>query len=53
MRSGWGNFIAVQSVEGEFARLLAAGLVMSIFVVVVNRVFWRRLYSLAESRYSL
>jgi NitT/TauT family transport system permease protein len=50
---GLGNYIAVQSIEGKFAFLLAAGLVMSIFVVAANRVFWRRLYSLAESRYSL
>jgi NitT/TauT family transport system permease protein len=50
---GLGNYIAVQSIDGKFAFLLAAGLVMSIFVVVVNRVFWRRLYRLAESRYSL
>jgi NitT/TauT family transport system permease protein len=50
---GLGNYIAVQSIEGKFGFLLAAGLVMSIFVVVVNRLFWRRLYRLAESRYSL
>jgi NitT/TauT family transport system permease protein len=50
---GLGNYIAVQSIDGKFAFLLGAGLVMSIFVVVVNRVFWRRLYRLAESRYSL
>jgi NitT/TauT family transport system permease protein len=50
---GLGNYIAVQSTQGTFAYLLAAGLVMSIFVVAVNRLFWRRLYRLAESRYSL
>ena len=50
---GLGNYIAVQSINGKFAFLLGAGLVMSIFVVVVNRVFWRRLYRLAESRYAL
>jgi NitT/TauT family transport system permease protein len=50
---GLGNYIAVQSIDGKFAFLLGAGLVMSIFVVVVNRVFWRRLYRLAESRYAL
>jgi NitT/TauT family transport system permease protein len=50
---GLGNYIAVKSTEGKFAFLLGAGVVMSIFVVAVNRVFWRRLYRLAESRYSL
>jgi NitT/TauT family transport system permease protein len=50
---GLGNYIAVKSTEGKFAFLLGAGVVMSIFVVTVNRLFWRRLYRLAESRYSL
>jgi NitT/TauT family transport system permease protein len=50
---GLGNYIAVKSAEGKFAFLLGAGVVMSLFVVTVNRVFWRRLYRLAESRYSL
>ena len=50
---GLGNYIAVQSDSGRFAYLIGAGLVMSIFVVAVNRVFWRRLYRLAENRYSL
>jgi ABC-type anion transport system duplicated permease subunit len=27
--------------------------VMAVYVVVVNRLFWRPLYGLAESRYSL
>ncbi len=50
---GLGNYIAIESTKGKFAFLLAAGLVMSIFVVAVNRLFWRRLYRLAESRYSM
>jgi NitT/TauT family transport system permease protein len=50
---GLGNFITGQSQSGDFALLIAGGLVMSIFVVVVNRLFWRRLYRLAESRYAL
>lgn len=50
---GLGNYIAAQSTEGKFAFLLGAGVVMSIFVVAVNRLFWRRLYRLAQSRYSL
>jgi NitT/TauT family transport system permease protein len=50
---GLGDYIADESTAGKFAFLLGAGLVMSIFVVAVNRLFWRRLYRLAESRYSL
>ena len=51
--SGLGNYIANASIQGRFALLLAGGIVMSAFVIVVNRLFWRRLYRLAESRYTL
>jgi NitT/TauT family transport system permease protein len=50
---GLGNYIASVSVQGKFALLLAGGIVMSAFVVIVNRLFWRRLYSLADSKYAL
>ncbi len=50
---GLGNYIAVASNEGKFAALIAGGVVMSIFVVVVNRLFWRRLYHMAERRFTL
>ncbi len=50
---GLGNYIATASVQGKFALLIAGGIVMSAFVVFVNRLFWRRLYHLAESRYTL
>jgi NitT/TauT family transport system permease protein len=38
---------------GNHARLICGILVMSFYVVVVNRLLWRRLYRLAETRYSL
>jgi NitT/TauT family transport system permease protein len=50
---GLGNYIAMASVQGRFDLLIAGGIVMSAFVVVVNRLFWRRLYALAESRFTL
>ena len=50
---GLGNYIAEASNQGKFAYLIAGGIVMSAFVIVVNRLFWRRLYRLAESRYTL
>jgi NitT/TauT family transport system permease protein len=50
---GLGNFIATSSNRGAFSSLVAGGIVMSAFVVVVNRLFWRRLYRVAESRFSL
>ncbi len=50
---GLGNYISTASIEGKFALLIGGGIVMSVFVVTVNRLFWRRLYRLAESRFSL
>lgn len=50
---GLGNYIATASVQGKFALLIAGGIVVSAFVVLVNRLFWRRLYSLAERRFTL
>ena len=38
---------------GAKRRMIGGGIVMSGFVVVVNRLFWRRLYRVAEGRYSL
>jgi len=50
---GLGNYIATASSQGRFALLIAGGIVMSAFVVIANRLFWRRLYRLAESRFTL
>ncbi len=38
---------------GSFPELLAATLLMAIFVVIINRLLWKRLYALAERRYTL
>jgi len=48
---GLGAYIVQNS--GNHARLLCGIAVMSVYVVVVNRLLWRRLYRLAETRYSL
>jgi NitT/TauT family transport system permease protein len=37
----------------HFAKVLAGVVVMSLFVVLVNRLFWRRLYRLAEANFTL
>jgi NitT/TauT family transport system permease protein len=50
---GLGNYIAVASDQGHFAELIAGGVVMSAFVVVANRLVWRRLYHVAERRFTL
>lgn len=53
---GLGNYIAEQTASaapGHFALLLLGIVVMCLFVVATNASFWRRLYALAERRYSL
>jgi NitT/TauT family transport system permease protein len=53
---GLGAYIANASnsaAPDHFAKVLAGVIVMSLFVVFVNRLLWRRLYQLAESHFSL
>jgi NitT/TauT family transport system permease protein len=51
--TGLGAYIAKATSAGDSPRILIGVLVMSLYVVAVNRLFWRRLYALAERRYSL
>ena len=51
--TGLGAYIAQSTKAGNFARTLVGVSVMSVYVVGLNRLFWRRLYRLAETRYSL
>jgi NitT/TauT family transport system permease protein len=50
---GLGATIAASAGSGHYALLLAATVTMAAIVVAVNRLFWRRLYRLAEQRYHL
>jgi len=50
---GLGSAISLAAEHGDFSALAAAVTVMSLLVVLVNRGLWRRLYRLAQSRYSL
>ena len=50
---GLGSMISQATAAGNFNLLCAAVVTMAAFVVMVNRFFWKWLYRLAESRYSL
>jgi NitT/TauT family transport system permease protein len=50
---GLGALIADAANNAEYARLAAGTIVMALVVVIVNRLFWRRLYYAAEQRYRL
>ena len=51
--TGLGAYITEATAHGDFAKVLTGIIVMSIYVVAINRLFWRRLYRLAETRFSL
>jgi NitT/TauT family transport system permease protein len=50
---GLGSTISIATAHGQFPLLAASVITMAFFVVLVNRFFWKRLYRLAEARYSL
>jgi NitT/TauT family transport system permease protein len=50
---GVGAYIAEATDKGDFPKIVLGVAMMSIFVAVFNRLFWRRLYAMAERRYSL
>jgi NitT/TauT family transport system permease protein len=50
---GLGSYIAHAATTGDFPKVLIGVAVMSVYVVGLNRLVWRRLYGLAETRYAL
>jgi NitT/TauT family transport system permease protein len=51
--TGLGAYIAEATTKGDWPRITLGVSIMSLYVVGINRVFWRRLYRLAETRYHL
>jgi NitT/TauT family transport system permease protein len=51
--TGLGASIAQAAAAGHFPDLLAGTVLMAAVVVLINRLVWRRLYGLAERRYTL
>ena len=50
---GLGDQIQAATTNGKFSILLLATIMISLMVVTMNRLVWRRLYRLAETRYKL
>jgi NitT/TauT family transport system permease protein len=51
--AGLGAWISVSAAKAQFPKLAAGIVTMSLLVVLFNRTVWRRLYRLAEERFSL
>jgi NitT/TauT family transport system permease protein len=50
---GIGAYIAAATAAGDFHRIVLGMAMMSLFVVAINRAFWRPLYRYAERKYRL
>ena len=50
---GLGAYIAQKTAAGDFHHIVLGIAVMSLFVVIVNRTFWRPLYHYAERKFRL
>ncbi|RXS98062.1 ABC transporter permease subunit [Silvibacterium dinghuense] len=51
--TGLGSQISLASNQGNFPTLLLATIIMALMVVTINRLVWRPLYRLAETKYRL
>jgi len=51
--TGLGEMISAATASGDFPLLLAATIAMIVAVVLINRLFWRKLYALAEERFRM
>ncbi|HTV98151.1 MAG TPA: ABC transporter permease subunit [Steroidobacteraceae bacterium] len=50
---GLGSYIADAAAAGNFHQIILGVAVMSLFVVAINRIFWRPLYYYAERKYRM
>jgi len=50
---GIGAYIAKATEAGDFPKIVLGVAVMSVFVILFNRLFWRQLFALAERRLRL
>jgi NitT/TauT family transport system permease protein len=51
--TGIGAYIADMTAKGDFPRIALGITVLSLYVLLINRLLWRRLYHLAEERLRL
>lgn len=51
--TGLGSYIAIWTEKGDYPRIALGIAVMSIYVLVLNRFFWQRLFTVSQTRYRL
>jgi NitT/TauT family transport system permease protein len=50
LASGLGAYITEESTRGDFPRLALGTTIMCLFVITINRIIWKPLYTLAQER---
>ena len=50
---GVGALIAEATATGNYTLLLGATLTLIVVVITINRLFWRRMYQVAEDKYRM
>ncbi|MDA8442970.1 MAG: ABC transporter permease subunit [Peptococcaceae bacterium] len=50
---GLGSYITLATSEGNWAKIIWGIVIMALFVVLTNRLVWRKLYAVAQEKYSL
>ncbi len=51
--TGLGDYIATNTTAGNYPKIALGICVMCLYVLVINRLIWRPLYNLAESRFQI
>ncbi len=51
--NGLGELIALSTANGNYPLLLTSTVVMIVTVVLINRLFWKKLYDLAHEKFSM
>ena len=51
--TGLGSYIAQWTEKGDYPHIVLGIVVMSLYVVFFNRLFWRRLYNMSQTRFRL
>lgn len=51
--TGLGGYIAEYTTVGDFPRIGLGIIVMCLYVIIFNRLIWRKLYDIAEERYQV
>jgi NitT/TauT family transport system permease protein len=51
--TGLGSYIAQWTEKGDYPHIFLGIAVMSLYVVALNRFFWRRLFTISQTRYRL